>query len=75
MSEVLLDVLVRSHQVLKNHPINQKRVFCNRKRSLALKTLDGVICHSIAEDCDVFHLSTYDFLFIFCLMAKGYGLI
>ena len=26
MSEVLLDVLVRSHQVLKNHPINQKRV-------------------------------------------------
>ena len=25
MSEVLLDVLVRSHQVLKNHPINQKR--------------------------------------------------
>ena len=26
MSEVLLDVLVRSHQVLKNHPINQKKV-------------------------------------------------
>ena len=25
MSEVLLDILVRSHQVLKNHPINQKR--------------------------------------------------